>query len=155
MLCFRLTPNARQYHWVSEFAPRRYQKVLSYASGWLSSICWQSFVASDCMFAAQLIFALVQLRSPDFVVHNYYDALTAILIGSIVTAINVWGAKKLAMLEKVFVALHVAAFFVVLITVAVASPKTDAKHVFTSFTDNGGNYPLSMSSMSNSQRSVC
>ena len=28
-----------QYHWVSEFASRQYQKILSYTSGWLSSIC--------------------------------------------------------------------------------------------------------------------
>ncbi len=95
------------------------------------------------MFCAQLLFALVQLQNPDFVTKNYYDALTAILIGTMVTAINVWGAKKLAFLENIFVALHVAGFFVVLITVAVTSPKAGAKEVFTSFTDNGGNYPLS------------
>jgi amino acid transporter len=94
------------------------------------------------MFAAQLIFALVQLQNPDFDIHNYYTALTSILIGTIVTAVNVWGAKKLALLENVFVTLHVVSFLVVLITVAVASPKNDAKEVFTTFTDNGGNYPL-------------
>jgi amino acid transporter len=96
------------------------------------------------MFGAQLIMALVQLQNPDFDIKNYYTALTSVLIGTIVTAINVWGAKKLALLENVFVALHVAGFFVVLITVAVASPKNDAKQVFTTFADNGGNYPLSM-----------
>jgi hypothetical protein len=95
------------------------------------------------MFAAQLIFALVQLQNPDFVIKNYYTALVSILIGSIVTVINVWGAKKLALMENVFVAMHVMGFFAVLITVAVASPKNDAKEVFTAFTDNGGNYPLS------------
>jgi choline transport protein len=30
-----------QYHWVSEFAPPRWQKVLSYYSGWLTAIGWQ------------------------------------------------------------------------------------------------------------------
>lgn len=95
------------------------------------------------MFSAQLIFALVQLHNPDFVTKNYYVALVSILVGTIVTAINIWGAKKLALLENVFVALHVVGFFVVLITVAVASAKADAKEVFTHFTDNGGSYPLS------------
>ncbi|KIW91170.1 uncharacterized protein Z519_08065 [Cladophialophora bantiana CBS 173.52] len=131
-----------QYHWVSEFASRRYQKGLSYTSGWLSSLCWQSFVASDCMFAAQLVMALVQLGNPDFDIKNWYTALLSILIGSFVTAINVWGAKKLALLENVFVALHVAGFFVVLITIAVAAPKNDGREVFLTFTDNGGNFPL-------------
>jgi amino acid transporter len=140
-----LIAETRQYHWVSEFASRKYQKVLSYTSGWLSSLCWQSFVASDSMFAAQLLMALAQLQNPSFVVQNWYTALLSILIGTIVTAINVWGAKKLALVENVFVALHVATFFVVLITVAVTSPKNDTKEVFLTFTDNGGNYPLSMS----------
>lgn len=139
-----LTKSIRQYHWVSEFASRKYQKVLSYTSGWLSSLCWQSFVASDAMFAAQLLMALVQLHNPDFDIKNWYTALLSILLGSIFTAVNVWGAKKLAMVETVFVCLHVAAFFIVLITIAVTSPKASAREVFTTFTDNGGNYPLSM-----------
>ena len=91
--------------------------------------------------------ALAQLHDPNFVIQNWYTALLSILLGTMVTAINVWGAKKLAMVETVFVTLHVAAFFIVLITVAVTSPKADAKTVFLSFTDNGGNYPLSMSSL--------
>lgn len=91
--------------------------------------------------------ALVQLGNPDFVVQNWYTSLLSILVGTIVTAINVWGAKKLALLETVFVALHVAAFFVVLITVAVNSPKNDATEVFLTFSDNGGGYPLSTSTL--------
>jgi len=87
--------------------------------------------------------ALVQLQNPNFVIQNWYTALLSILIGTLVTAINVWGAKKLALVETVFVTLHVAGFFIVLITVAVASPKNDAKEVFLDFSDNGGNYPLS------------
>jgi amino acid transporter len=102
------------------------------------------------MFGAQLLMALAQLHDPNFVIQNWYTALLSILLGTMVTAINVWGAKKLAMVETVFVTLHVAAFFIVLITVAVTSPKADAKTVFLSFTDNGGNYPLSMSSLERS-----
>ena len=93
------------------------------------------------MFAAQLVMALVQLKNPDFDIKNWYTSLISILIGTIVTAINVLGAKKLALIEDVFVALHVASFFVVLITIAVTSQKNDAKDVFLTFTDNGGNYP--------------
>lgn len=131
-----------QYHWVSEFASRKYQKILSYISGWLSSLCWQSFVASSSMFAAQLLMALAQLQNPDFVIQKWYTALLSILIVTIVTAFNIWGAKKLALAEMAFVSLHVACFFIVLITVAVTSPKNDAKEVFLTFSDNGGNYPL-------------
>lgn len=133
----------RQYHWVSEFAPRKYQKALSYTSGWLSSLCWQSFVASDCLYAAQLAMEAVQLANSNFKVQNWYTSLLSILIGTLVTMINVLGAKKLPLLEDVFVATHVAGFFIVLITLAVAAPMNTAKEVFLDFTDNGGNYPTS------------
>jgi choline transport protein len=96
------------------------------------------------MFAAQLLMALAQLQNPDFVIQNWYTALLSILLVTMVTAFNIWGAKKLALAETIFVSLHVACFFIVLITVAVTSPKNDAKEVFLTFSDNGGNYPLSM-----------
>ena len=37
-----------QYHWVSEFAPPEYQKVLSYASGWMTTLGWVTGFASSC-----------------------------------------------------------------------------------------------------------
>lgn len=140
-----LTSRVRQYHWVSEFAPRKLQAGLSYTSGWLSSLSWQSFTASDCMFAAQLVMALVQMGNPDFAVKNWQTALISILIGTLITAINVLGARQLPIVEDAFALMHLVGFVVVLITVAVASPKTDAREVFLNFSDNGGNYPLSTS----------
>jgi choline transport protein len=95
------------------------------------------------MFGAQLIMAMSQLQNPDFVIKNWYTALLGILLVTIATVFNTWGAKKLALAESVFVSLHIACFFIVLITVAVTSPKNDAKEVFLTFTDNGGSYPLS------------
>lgn len=132
-----------QYHWVSEFAPRKYQKPLSYTSGWLSSLCWQSFVASDCLYSAQLIMSVASIANPDFVPKTWQTALISILIGAIVTAINVLGAKRLALVENVFVMLHVAGFFIVLITIAVVAPMNSAHDVFLKFSDNGGGYPTS------------
>lgn len=94
------------------------------------------------MFAAQLLMALAQLQHADFVIQNWYTALLSILIVTIVTAFHIWGAKKLALAETIFAFLHFACFFIVLITIAVASPKNDAKEVFLTFSDNGGNYPF-------------
>jgi amino acid transporter len=33
-----------QYHWVSELAPPRFQKGLSYTTGWLITLGWQTFL---------------------------------------------------------------------------------------------------------------
>ena len=95
------------------------------------------------MFAAQLLMALVQLQNPDFIIQRWYSTLLSILIITVVTVFNIWCAKKLALAEMGFVSLHVASFFIVLITIAVTSPKNDAKEVFLTFSDNGGDYPLS------------
>ena len=95
------------------------------------------------MFQAQLLLALPQLQDPNFVVRNWYTALLSILLVTIVAAFNILGAKKLALAENVFVCLHLACFLIVIITLAVASPKNDAKEVFLTFSD-GGDYPLSM-----------
>lgn len=129
-----------QYHWVSEFAPRHVQKILSYISGWLSSLCWQSFVAADCLYAAQVLFSLISLQNPDFVTKNWHEALTGMLIVIFMTAVNTYGVSKLAAIEKVFVATHVVGFFVVLITVAVTGEKQSSDKVFLEFY-NGGGYP--------------
>ena len=40
-----------QYHWVSEFAPKRWQKLLSYVVGWLSVLGWQTGAASTAFLA--------------------------------------------------------------------------------------------------------
>lgn len=90
---------------------------------------------------------LVQLQNPAFVIRNWYTALLSILLVTIVTAFNIWGVKKLPLAETVFVILHVACFIIVLIVIAVTSPKNGAKEVFLVFSDNGGNYPLCMFSL--------
>ena len=95
------------------------------------------------MFQAQLLMALPQLHDPSFVVRDWYTALLSILLVTIVAAFNILAAKKLALAENVFVCLHIACFFIVLITLAVTSPKLDAREVFLTFS-NGGDYPLSM-----------
>ena len=43
-----------QYHWVSEFAPPEWQKFLSYASGWMSTLGWLASVASSTFVVTKL-----------------------------------------------------------------------------------------------------
>jgi len=85
---------------------------------------------------------MIQLQNPDFVIKNWYTALLSILLVTIATVFNTGALKSSHWAETVFVSLHIACFFIVLITIAVTSPKNDAKEVFLTFTDNGGNYPL-------------
>ena len=52
---------------VSEFAPPKYQRVLSYISGWLCALGWQAFIANASFAVGQSIFILASLYHPDFV----------------------------------------------------------------------------------------
>ncbi|KAH2134422.1 hypothetical protein KXV35_008210 [Aspergillus fumigatus] len=55
-----------QYHWVSEFAPRRAQKFLSYITGWLSATGWQCAIVSIAFLAGTIIQGLVVLNDPTY-----------------------------------------------------------------------------------------
>lgn len=53
-----------QYHWISEFAPRNAQRLLSYVVGWLVVLGWQVGLASVCYLTA------LQIQS--FVISTYH-----------------------------------------------------------------------------------
>lgn len=55
-----------QYHWVSEFAPLRAQKYLSYFSGWLSALGWQAFIAVAAYQGGELILVLASVSNPSY-----------------------------------------------------------------------------------------
>ncbi|KAH8788404.1 amino acid transporter [Diaporthe sp. PMI_573] len=130
-----------QYHWVSEFSPKSIQKISSYASGWLSALCWQSFVSADCIFTAQLLMAAVSTGNPSFSPELWQTSLLAMLIAVMVTSLNIWCSNRLPVIENCFIFLHIACFVIVMVTLGVTNQKTPARQVFLEFTDNGGNYP--------------
>ena len=67
-----MTPtSAGQYHWVAEFAPPSKQKFLSYISGWLSALGWNSNIAVTAYVTASLILALAGLYT-EFEATNWY-----------------------------------------------------------------------------------
>ncbi|KAI6974444.1 hypothetical protein KC355_g11495, partial [Hortaea werneckii] len=54
-----------QYHWVSEFAPRRYQGPLSYVVGWCCCLGWISGIPACGIQLAGLVQAMILLVNPD------------------------------------------------------------------------------------------
>ncbi|TGO51541.1 hypothetical protein BCON_0159g00180 [Botryotinia convoluta] len=61
-----------QYHWISEFAPPKIQKFLSYLVGWLSVIGWQLYLAGVCFMVALIICShLPMIESVMLVLHVF------------------------------------------------------------------------------------
>ncbi|KAI6812114.1 GABA permease-like protein [Hortaea werneckii] len=127
-----------QYHWVSEFAPPEYQRILSYASGWMSTLGWLASVAGSNFVLTTQIEAMVEITRPEFVFENWQYVLLMVAFVVITILFNTWGAKALPALETTSLVGHLAGFFIVLIPLWVLCPKNSASEVFSSFEWKGG-----------------
>jgi choline transport protein len=90
-----------QYHWVSEFAPPRYQKVLSYYSGWLTAIGWQVYLASVCYLVGTLIQGMIVLNNPDYVFERWHGTLLTIAIVLFTITFNTALANRLPIIGMI------------------------------------------------------
>ncbi|UKZ61281.1 uncharacterized protein TrAtP1_002548 [Trichoderma atroviride] len=127
-----------QYHWVSEFSPPQHQKFISYLMGWMCVLGWQTSCASSAFIAGTQIQGLVVLNYPDYVPKPWHGTLITIAVAAFSVLFNTFLARKLPIIESLILVIHVFAFFGILVTLWVLSPRADAKAVFTEFSDGGG-----------------
>ncbi|KAH8433215.1 uncharacterized protein LDX57_010849 [Aspergillus melleus] len=126
-----------QYHWVSEFAPRRCQKFLSYITGWLCATGWECAIASIAFLGGTIIQGLAVLNYPDYVFERWHGTLITIAIALFAVIFNTFLAKKLPLVEAFVLILHVAGLFIIIIPLWALAPISDAKTVFTKFSNSG------------------
>jgi choline transport protein len=124
--------------WVSEFAPRKQQRFLSYIVGWLAALGWQALIATTAYSAAVLLLSMVAIYNPAYSMQNWHQSLVMILIGIIGTLMNTIGARFLPILEIVVLIFTVFGFFCIIIPLWALAPKAPASKVFGSFENLGG-----------------
>ncbi|GKZ31599.1 hypothetical protein AbraIFM66950_000203 [Aspergillus brasiliensis] len=100
-----------QYHWVSEFAPRKGQKFLSY---------------------------ITVLNHPTYEFERWHGTLLVIAITAFSILFNTFLAKNLPMVEGLILIIHVVGLFAIIIPLWVLAPRNSPKAVFTEFYDGGG-----------------
>ncbi|GAQ08164.1 hypothetical protein ALT_5485 [Aspergillus lentulus] len=127
-----------QYHWVSEFAPRRGQKFLSYITGWLSATGWQCAIVSIAFLAGTIIQGLVVLNDPTYEFQRWHGTLLVVAITTFSILFNTFLAKNLPMVEGLILIIHVVGLFAIIIPLWVLAPRNSAKAVFTEFNNAGG-----------------
>lgn len=130
--------NGGQYHWVSEFSPPSCQKVLSYASEWMSTLSWLASQTSGPFLTMTLIQVMINVRTPDYAFTSWQYTLA--MLAFIVSAIffNTWAAKALPMVQAIALWVHIAGFLIVIIPLWVLAPKNSVKDVFTIFVNESG-----------------
>lgn len=136
-----------QYHWVSEFAPRKIQKLLSYLTGWLTAIGWQVYLAGVCFMVGSSIQGLIALNVQDYVWQAYHGTLLTIAVIVFSIVFNTALANRLPLIEGTVLILHVLGFFAIIIPLWVMGPRGNAHDTLLVFSNNGGWPSTGLSSM--------
>lgn len=149
-----------QYHWVSEFSPKRCQKFLSYTtgqslnfspsstlteilsllSGWMSVLAWQAGAASGSFLTGTIIQGLISIRDPNYQAKNWQGTLFVWAMIAVIYLFNVYAASWMPRIQNLLLALHLMCWVIVVVTLFAMTPHQPAKVVFTEFY-NGGGWP--------------
>jgi amino acid transporter len=108
----RIPTSGGQYYWVAVLAPRAYRRYLSYITGWLCAITWQTSIAGGAYLGGTLIQALFVLNMPNYVYERWHGSLLTIIFLLIAVVCNTFFARALPMLEVVFVICHILGVFI-------------------------------------------
>lgn len=128
-----------QYHWVSEFAPPRFQKEMSYAAGWMSSLGWIASLAGGTYACADLVQVAVNIVWTEFVMTAWQLFLIILAMLLITIVLNTMGAKSLPALEVASLVGHTVGFVVFVgILWGMCRPLNSGREVFLGFENNSG-----------------
>ncbi|PGH15912.1 hypothetical protein AJ79_02079 [Helicocarpus griseus UAMH5409] len=128
------------YHWVSEFAPPNCQKILSYITGWLAVLSWQTSMASTASTMSSMIVSVINIYHMDadhLHVEPWLIVLITILTALVAILFNTFLAQRLSLFEGMILILHCFAFLLFIIPLWLLAPKRTAPEIFTDFQDNG------------------
>ncbi|EAL85259.1 choline transporter Hnm1, putative [Aspergillus fumigatus Af293] len=130
------------YHWIAAIAPKRYNSILSFATGWSTVFGWIFTTASTNLIYATNFMALIALYKTDlviqpwmtFVAYQGFNILTGgtVMFGNrFIPLINKFSFAQVCYLQL--------AWFVIMVTVAAAAPKhNDSEFVFRTWMNNTG-----------------
>ncbi|KAL4976273.1 amino acid/polyamine transporter I [Aspergillus desertorum] len=127
-----------QYHWVSEFASPRYQKLLSYLTGWMSVLAWQAGSASGSFLTGTIIQGLITIRDPDYSPDSWQGTLFVFAMIFVIYIFNVYASDAMPVLNNLLMIFHVLSWCVILIVLWAMAPHRTAKSVFTEWSNQGG-----------------
>ncbi|KAK3068996.1 hypothetical protein LTR53_013018, partial [Teratosphaeriaceae sp. CCFEE 6253] len=137
-----------QYHWVSELAPPRIQKGLSYLVGWLTMMGWQVYLAGICFMVGSVLQGLIVLNNLDtYVFQSWHGTLLTIAVILFVSLFNTLLASRLPLIEGVLLILHVAGLFAIIIPLWVMAPRGNVHDTLFKFTTTGGWPNLGLASL--------
>ncbi|KAK5693881.1 hypothetical protein LTR17_024947 [Elasticomyces elasticus] len=159
-----------QYQWVAECAPTKARNLLSYITGWLLCIGWQTTAAGCGVIMGNLTKYCILLYRPHstMIASQWFPTVLAIIFLLCGGSFNVYCecsdetlerrrpspkqytyvqadslavvTRKFPILEGIMLTIHWAAWIAIVVTLWVTSPRGKASEVLFTFT-NGGGWP--------------
>jgi choline transport protein len=103
----------------------------------LCAVTWQTSIAAASFFFGTLIQALFVLNIPDYVFHRWHGSLIALAYLILAVIFNTLLARKLPMIEGVFVICHILGI-VIMIPLLVYSPRREGGSPLVDFYNPSG-----------------
>ncbi|RYN99888.1 hypothetical protein AA0121_g13451 [Alternaria tenuissima] len=130
-----------QIQFASEFAPKRYQKFISYIVGWLCVLSWQTGTASMAYLASGQVQGLIVLNNTSYHPEPWHNTVIIICIALVATLFRIYLARRLSWIECfAFVVLYFGGFVAIIVTMVICGREkfSKPKDVFFGFQDNAG-----------------
>ncbi|CAG8950590.1 hypothetical protein HYFRA_00002799, partial [Hymenoscyphus fraxineus] len=124
--------------WVSILAPDSFGKFLSYLTGWITLIGWQSGLASVAFLGASILQGLVVLNHDEYMPTRWQGTLIFYAIIAFIVFVNTYLARWLPKIEGLVLCIHILGFFAVLIPLVYLAPHSSSEDVFKTFRNGGG-----------------
>lgn len=129
-----------QYQWVAECAPPSMRKLLSYCTGWLLVLGWQTWLCSCGVVIGNIIKYCALLYHPDstHLATQWFPTLLAIITLFLGGLFNVYCTSKFPLLESIMLMIHWAAWLAIVVTLWVTSERSSASEVLFTFANPSG-----------------
>ncbi|KAE8139259.1 amino acid permease-domain-containing protein [Aspergillus pseudotamarii] len=127
-----------QYHWAAMLALIRYQKFLSYITGWWAVLGWQTALAVCVFMTGTMIQDAVILGNSLYKLLSWQGTLVvwATLICALL--VNLVGGKLLPRIGSVLLVVYILGFFSIMILLICLSDHKPKEEVFLQFFNSGG-----------------
>ncbi|KAF7116229.1 hypothetical protein CNMCM5793_004305 [Aspergillus hiratsukae] len=127
------------YHWIAAIAPKRYNSILSFATGWSTVFGWIFTTASTNLIYATNFMALIALYQTDLVIQPWMTFVAYQGFNILTAGIVMFGNRYIPLINKFSLCYLQLAWFVIMVTVAAAAPKhNDSEFVFRTWMNNTG-----------------
>lgn len=116
------------------------RNFVAYVTGWFVSLSWVAFLASCCTIIGNTTKFCILIYYPDSPAIDSQWFPTLLALASLIFAalFNIYLAKKLPMIEGIMLAVHLATFVAIVVTLWTTSPRGNTQDVLFTFTNPGG-----------------